>query len=217
VRKALVSHLLPLDPGLATAVELASEGNPQFAVQLLGDWVEQRALEAGGNGFRLKEGSHPHMPRTLEALWAGRVRRVLDQLSEAEGASFQIAATLGLVVTFDEWRLACATAGTPASERAQALFLRQSLARSIDPIMEVGFVLANEMVRRTLVQAFPERIALAHRACAVLSKSCTRIPPGSARTGWRRESRRARWDRSTKPPQDGGRSATSKPRTSRSP
>jgi serine/threonine protein kinase/tetratricopeptide (TPR) repeat protein len=167
VRKALVSHLLPLDPELATAVELASEGNPQFAVQLLGDWVEQRALEAGGNGFRLRDGSHPQMPRTLEALWAGRVRRVLDQLSEAEGASFQVAATLGLVVTFDEWRLACAKAGTPASERAQALFLRQSLARSIDPIMEVGFVLANEMVRRTLVQAFPERMAIAHRGCAV--------------------------------------------------
>jgi eukaryotic-like serine/threonine-protein kinase len=166
VRKALVSHLLPLDPELATAVELASEGNPQFAVQLLGDWVEQRALEAGGNGFRLKDGSHPQMPRTLDALWGGRVRRVLDQLSEAEGASFQIAATLGLVVTLDEWRLACEKAGTPASERAQALFLRQSLARSIDPIMEVGFVIANEMVRRTLIDAFPERIAIAHRACA---------------------------------------------------
>ena len=39
-------------------------------------------------------------------------------MSEAEGASFQIAATLGLVVTFDDWRLACAKAGTPASERA---------------------------------------------------------------------------------------------------
>jgi tetratricopeptide (TPR) repeat protein len=106
------------------------------------------------------------MPRNLEALWAGRVRRVLDQLSEAEAASFQVAATLGLVVTFEEWRLACDKANTPASERALALFLRQSLARSIDPIIEVGFVLANEMVRRTLVQAFPERIATAHRACA---------------------------------------------------
>ncbi len=167
MRTALVNHLLPLDPELANAVELASEGNPQFAVQLLGDWVEQRALEAGGNGFRLKDGSHPQMPRTLEALWAGRVRRVLDQLSETEGASFQIAATLGLIVTFDEWRLACEKAGAPASERAQGLFLRQSLARSIDPIMEVGFVLANEMVRRTLVQAFPDRIAAAHRACAL--------------------------------------------------
>jgi serine/threonine protein kinase/tetratricopeptide (TPR) repeat protein len=166
-RAALVRHLLPLERALATAVEHASAGNPQFAVQLVGDWVEGNALEAGGGGFRLKAGEPPPIPGSLEALWAGRVRRALDPLSETEGASLQLAAVLGLVVSFDEWRHACAQAGAPASERALGLFLRQSLARSIDPIIEVGFVLANEMVRRTLVQALPDRTAAAHRACAL--------------------------------------------------
>ena len=47
----LMAELLGLEPGLATDVASKCGGNPQFAVQLVGDWVERGLLIPGPEGF----------------------------------------------------------------------------------------------------------------------------------------------------------------------
>src|SRR5262249_24794304 len=52
-RSVLVRELLGLAGALASRVEERTAGNPLFAVQLVGDWVQRGILEPGPRGLRL--------------------------------------------------------------------------------------------------------------------------------------------------------------------
>ena len=65
---------------LAAEIESRTAGNPLFAVQLVGDWVQRGVLVAGPGGFELQEGEDAALPDDLHATWSTRVRGILGRL-----------------------------------------------------------------------------------------------------------------------------------------
>ncbi len=77
--RRLARNLLYLDDDLAERVSVRSGGNPLYATQLVGDWVNRGTLRAGSSGFVLTGAEAPAIPPDLQAVWAQRVERVLDE------------------------------------------------------------------------------------------------------------------------------------------
>ncbi|MEP7380717.1 MAG: AAA family ATPase [Gemmatimonadota bacterium] len=124
--RRLVRHLLYLDDDLAEGVAARSGGNPLYATQLVGDWVNRGTLRAGTSGFVLSAPEVPAIPNDLHAVWIQRVERVLDECAEeAAGTSagpiprshlqipLELAAALGGDVDIVEWLSVCTRVGIP--------------------------------------------------------------------------------------------------------
>jgi serine/threonine protein kinase/tetratricopeptide (TPR) repeat protein len=105
--RELVRGLLGLDDTLAARVEERTGGNPLFATQLVGSWVQNGTLEVGERGFRLKPGARAELPDDLHAVWSAHVGRVLGEFPPSAQEYLELAAVLGHEVLRDEWRRAC--------------------------------------------------------------------------------------------------------------
>ena len=117
----LVSQLLRLDARLAEAVDARTEGNPLFAVQLVGDWVRRQILVVGERGFELAAGASPQLPGAIRDLWSTRVDDLV--FSGAERETLEIAALLGQEVDARQWAEACQSHGlSAASDLRERLF-----------------------------------------------------------------------------------------------
>ena len=112
-RIALLRELLGLDPSLAAQVEKETGGNPQFAVQLVGHWVDEDLLIAGVKGFILKPGVPIQAPASMLDMWVERLETVCGDTSwEAVGA-IELAAVFGNVVEQAAWKRALSLVNLP--------------------------------------------------------------------------------------------------------
>lgn len=164
--RALVRELLGLDPGLAARVEARTAGNPLFAVQLVGDWVQRGLLSPGSGGFELRPGPEPRLPDGLHEVWTARVARVLEGLSAGARDALEIAAVLGRDVDSSEWAAACAAAGVePGPELVFRLVVNRLVRTTAN-----GWAFEHEMLRESLERMATEggRRARHHRACAAI-------------------------------------------------
>jgi serine/threonine protein kinase/tetratricopeptide (TPR) repeat protein len=125
-RHRLVREMLGLEDELAEMVEIRTGGNPHFAVQLVGEWVERNLLTPGEHGFKLRTGEMPPVPQDLAAVWEGRVERALQ--GETDIRPLQLAAVLGLDVHPQEWAQACTFLNTEASMHLRDKLLNNHLA-----------------------------------------------------------------------------------------
>jgi eukaryotic-like serine/threonine-protein kinase len=114
-RPAMVRALLGLEPRLAAEVVRRFGGNPLFAVQLVGNLVEQDRLEVSPFGYRLREGTALRLPPGLGDVWIARLDRALEGRSEREVRALQFAAILGQDVDPGEWWELCARGGADPS------------------------------------------------------------------------------------------------------
>jgi serine/threonine protein kinase len=103
----LVRGLLRLDGALAAGVEARTGGNPLFAVQLVGDWVQRGQLKLGPKGFALADGARTRLPDDLHHVWSSRLGAVLDEFAPDARRYLEIAAVLGREVVWTEWKRAC--------------------------------------------------------------------------------------------------------------
>ncbi|MCC6525874.1 MAG: protein kinase [Polyangiaceae bacterium] len=108
--RLLARHLLGLAPSLAERVASRTEGNPLFAVQLVGDWVARGVLRPGQSGLELVPGETEVLPGDVHALCAARVTGALAGRSAEECHALELFALLGAEVDEPEWRAACAHA-----------------------------------------------------------------------------------------------------------
>lgn len=123
--EVLIEKLLGFEKPLAKRVRERTNGNPLFAVQLVGDWVERGVLEVSDRGFALKPGVETGLPDDLFAVWSERLRRFERELlghrpaiatestlsvNPVRGA-LELAAALGREVDGLEWQRACEKAG----------------------------------------------------------------------------------------------------------
>ncbi len=106
-QRRLVADLLRLDGPLAAQVADRTGGNPQFAVQLIGDWVERGVLEVGRGGFVLSPAQTARLPDDLHEVWSARVDRALRGDDEVTRLVLEVAAALGQRVDPWEWHVAC--------------------------------------------------------------------------------------------------------------
>ena len=165
-RAALVQELLGLSGELAAQVEERTHGNPLFAVQLVGDWVQRGVLEVGENGFVLRAGEEARLPDDLHEVWSTRVDRLLDSLPPGSRQSLEIAAALGLIVHRTEWETACAAAGAPRPPQ----LLESLLASHLADQAEEGWRFVHPMLRESLERIAREsgRWASHNRSCAAM-------------------------------------------------
>ena len=106
----LVRGMLDLDDGLADALVARADGNPLFAVQLLGEQVQRGLLRPGPDGYR-HVNDELALPEDVHSLWSLRLQSALADLPSAAERSVEIAAALGDPVVTAEWRRACREAG----------------------------------------------------------------------------------------------------------
>ncbi len=177
-RRTMVQALLGLDSNAAAIVETRTEGNPLFAIHLVGDWVQRRALVPAAKGFRLREDVAPRLPDGIHDIWRQRIDEVLATRPSAQRASdrraLELAAMLGRDVDHDEW---CAAAGgsgeSPAETAARLTALRDVLiARrlAVGQPGEPGWSFAHGMLQESVKRRIAEggRDAALHAVCAAV-------------------------------------------------
>lgn len=167
---SLVRQLLGLEPGLAARVEQRTAGNPLFAVQLVGDWVQRGLLELGPDGFRLREGTGAELPGDLAEVWNDRIRQLLEGRPESDTLALELGAVLGQEVELEEWLMVCERAGaTPSAGFADAI-TRERLAVPVDITggTRRHWAFVHAMMRETLELRARKagRLADHHRICA---------------------------------------------------
>lgn len=161
-RAALVQQLLGLEGQLAQQVEERTDGNPLFAVQLVGDWVQRGVLEVGPRGFVLTAGAEAILPNNLYQFWASRIERLLLGKEELEPA-LQIGALLGREVVPKEWVAACEQAQVPMDVGILSQLFRERLAAPV----EDGWTYTHGILRETFERRAQDtgRWEDFHRAC----------------------------------------------------
>lgn len=142
----LVREMLYLSPSVASEVQRRCDGNPLFAVQLVGDWVAGGKLQFGADGFELKRGVDAEIPDDLHAMWRERLALLMRRRSEDDRVALQIAAALGAVVDLDEWYIACAQYGVSASPD----FTRELLESGLAVQSEYGFEFCHGLFRESV-------------------------------------------------------------------
>ena len=165
-RHALVQELLGLSGELAAQVEERTHGNPLFAVQLVGDWVQRGVLEVGETGFVLRPGEAARFPDDLHEVWSAGVDRLLADLPPGSREALEVAAALGPNVDRKEWETACRALGAPSPPQLVENLIVSHLAVRT----EEGWRFVHPMLRESL-----ERIARDggrwrghNRACAAM-------------------------------------------------
>lgn len=160
----LVEGLLLLDKSLAQQVVKRAEGNPMFAVELVGDWVERGVLRPTLGGWRLARGERAPIPDDLQDLWLTRVDAVLGDANRSDRVSVELAAALGQEFDTSDWVAACRQLGlVPRPEPLSALADARLLERTQAGWRFVHGLLVEALRRRATTEGRAER---QHTACA---------------------------------------------------
>ena len=169
-RAALVRELLGLEGGLADAVEQRTAGNPLFAVELVGDWVQRGLLEASDGGFRLREGAEAHLPDDLHAVWRQRIERALVDATADDAEALELAAVLGVSVEPWEWDEVCGLAEVRPSPDLVDRLAEQALVRLARGDGGEGWRFVHGMLAESLARRAADlgRLEEHHSACAAM-------------------------------------------------
>jgi tetratricopeptide (TPR) repeat protein len=173
--RQLLGSLLSLDPALADAVRDRAEGNPLFALQLLGDLAERGVLAAGEQGFLLAAGATASLPADIHALWQRRVERALAPLGAGAAAGLELAAALGETVARHELADAAGRAGLPDPTELEPALFDGGLAAAEPDGWSFSHGLLRESVRRASQEA--GRWAGWNAACADAIEGLDEGPP----------------------------------------
>lgn len=181
--RLLIKHMLGLEEKLVDEVAQRTGGNPLYAVQLVGDWVERDVLELGHRGFRLRRGEEAPLPDDLQALFRDRlaklVRQNLDDSPSQPLLAMELAAILGTDVPTREWTALCAASSIVPPQQV----LDEMVESDLVAINPEGWSFQHQAFRETLLQTAQEggRLADHHlRAAHTLRSLYTDDQPGLA-------------------------------------
>jgi len=149
-RAELVRELVGLEGNLATRIEERTGGNPLFAMQLVGDWIERGLMVPSPKGFELRGGAQLDLPEDLQQVWGDRVDHLLRDRPEPQAWALELAAILGAEVDGPQWRASCEAVGADASDELVEALLRDRLIRTFDEGPAAGFGFVHGMLRETL-------------------------------------------------------------------
>lgn len=149
----LVEELLYLEGDLARDVVRRTAGNPLFAVELIGDWVQRGVLEVGERGFVLRDGVEPTIPDHLHEVWAQRIGSLLDDHDDDARSALELAAALGRNVRVKEWRKVCELAGVELEESLSGELVERRFAQRT----KNGFSFAHAILRESIERLARDR------------------------------------------------------------
>jgi tetratricopeptide (TPR) repeat protein len=162
--RALVQELLGLDGQLTEQLASRTAGNPLFAVQLVGDWVQRGVLQAGDRGFQLALNDEAILPDDIHQVWSARLAQVTARAGPGARVALELAAVLGTHVDEQEWLSACLAARVfPPDALVDELLRQRLLVRD-----QGGFRFVHGMLRESAERAAAEegRLVLHHRVAA---------------------------------------------------
>jgi serine/threonine protein kinase/tetratricopeptide (TPR) repeat protein len=172
----LLSGRLGLDKTLSGQVEERAEGNPLFAIQLVGDWVQRGELQPADKGFQLAAGVKPRLPDSIHAVWVDRLDEIFGNRADDQDA-FELAALLGPTVAADEWAAACKHGGLKISDDLVELLLEGGLARR--PLRDrPEWAFSHGLLRQSVLRLIKEggRVVAHNAACAAALGAVTKRP-----------------------------------------
>jgi len=177
----LVRGLLGLDGALAAQVEERTGGNPLFAVQLVGNWVQEGLLRIGDRGFELRDGAQAHLPNDLHAVWRDHIRRVIEHFDPRVERYLEIAAILGHAVQWREWKRACDDPEGffgerfPGDDAIRAAVVDHLILHRLAVGSRASWSFVHGMLRESLVRNAQEsgRLAELHVSCAQMLEGST--------------------------------------------
>jgi len=150
--RALVGRLLSFEPRVAEELAERCAGNPMFAIQVVGDWIERGLLHVRDGVFTLQARAGAALPDTLHAVWAEHAERVLAGRGEDDRRALEVAAMLGQEVVGQEWAMACEELGVAPSEELVGVLVGRRLARWT----EDGWAFVHGMLRESLLRILTE-------------------------------------------------------------
>ncbi len=164
----LISSLLGLSGSLAQSLCTRVGGNPLFAVQLIGDWVQRGVLHLTSEGFVLAPGERGEIPKDIHTVWSDRIERVLRDRPPTDRVVLELAATLGSSVDSDELAAACELLGHSMSPDLFEALTRASLCAHT----ESGWAFVHTMMRESLLASAKAagRTEALHGICARMLK-----------------------------------------------
>lgn len=141
----LVQNILPLSPELTRQVEQRAHGNPLFAIELIGTWIDQNRLEDHEEGYTLHEAHSLDIPDDIHALMQEQLLRHDDALS----LPLMMAAALGTEIREHEWLKAMSI-----YQDDLPLFVRAQITNTevLRPAGRQGWSFAHNMMRESLVR-----------------------------------------------------------------
>jgi len=167
---SLVQRLIGLSGDLVQQVAARTAGNPLFAVQLIGDWVQRGVLNVSDHGFDINPNESAVLPDDIHGLWTDRVRRIAarceDATVEAALSCMEVAAALEQEVTDAEWRHACELAAQPIPSQLLDLLVSHRLAIAEGDAWSFSHSMLRESLERQSREA--GRFPYLHRACALM-------------------------------------------------
>ncbi|WP_168210708.1 serine/threonine-protein kinase [Persicimonas caeni] len=160
----LVRKLLLLDDALVHEVVERTAGNPLFAVELVGEWIERGVLEVAEQGFVLADGVVPTMPDHLHEVCVHKVDAVLESCGPDARHALELAAALGAKVDRREWHAVCEQAKLQVDRSLVHEFVARRFARHTD----AGWEFCHALVRQSIERASREAGRWQHcrRRCA---------------------------------------------------
>ncbi|MEZ4317705.1 MAG: protein kinase [Myxococcota bacterium] len=190
--RVLVHELLGLQRDLAEQVVKRAAGSPQFAVHLVGDWVQKGILERSPEGFQLPEGRT--VPASMGQVWVDRIDQLVEGLPPLARQMLERAAVLGVEVEEEEWREACddpdgrlRRQGSAPIRRDHAIWratlVDRLLSNRLAEEREHGFVFAQEELRATLLKQAKRRNRWGTHHRAVATMLARRDDPAPERLG----------------------------------
>ncbi len=160
---ALCAQLLGGRGGpLVGELRRSTEGNPLFAVHLVGEWVTRGLLREHDDGsLVLDRVGARALPDALHALWDERVRQAVKNIGARR--ALELAAVLGSDVDLVEWETIAGTTPAALDEIVDAL-VDKGLARRTDH----GFVFVHALVRGSVERGAADagRLAAHHAQAA---------------------------------------------------
>lgn len=167
-QRTLLSRMLGLDAATADRILGRSEGNPQYAVQLVGEWVRRDLLRPAPHGFTLAPGADVELPRDLHLVWRERLGPVLQRHPRTARRWLERAAVLDEPLHPAVWTALCADLG---GDEAQRSAVAEALAtEGLAERTAAGWSLRYRTLRESLVRSAKRsgRLEAHHRACAQL-------------------------------------------------
>ena len=177
--RTLIDELLLLDPDLGDEVAKRTMGNPLFAAQLIGDWVDRGLVVTQDSGFTVSPEHRGTLPGDLvETLYDRLERTVARVADDLDGALTAViaAAALGRSVARQEWLAVLERLGLAGMAGTEAALLDSGIAVA----EEGGFSFAHDLIVEGLHArgAQSARWIDIHRSCShVLLRATHRNDP----------------------------------------
>jgi tetratricopeptide (TPR) repeat protein len=112
----LLDALVPLRASLRSRVVELAGGNPDLAVQIVGDRIENDGLVVIDGVYDLRAGERLLLPPPLSRAWSDRIGRVMASLGAHERTALVAGALLGADGLRWRWSALCAAAGVAEPE-----------------------------------------------------------------------------------------------------